>query len=363
MATTELAVASQRFEAARQLDGLRAMHRRGSLHGHGFIASVRAHVPVDWAAFQGSGPHDLQDRLGQCVNRLDYGLLNDVMDSPTDETVASWIAQRIDVPGVERVAVQSTPNQGSYIAAGGSRVHTWRRYTFRAAHRLPYVPVGHKCGRLHGHGFAIVVHTVRNLSDPGPGYDEIDALWAPLQSALNFRCLNDLPGLDNPTSEILSSWVWDRLKPSCPSLSAVTVFETGSCGATFEGTRYRIWKDFTLDSAVRMASAPADDPRYQIHGHTYALRLNLSAPLDFVMGWTIDFGDVKAIFDPVFKALDHHPLHEQPELADGDTTSIARWIHRRTLADLPQLASVELYETEGCGAIVGESARDPGLPL
>jgi 6-pyruvoyltetrahydropterin/6-carboxytetrahydropterin synthase len=96
------------------------------------------------------------------------------------------------------------------------------------------------------------------------------------------------------------------------------------------------------------------------------LRLNLSAPLDQVMGWTVDFGDVKEVFNPVFKSLDHHPLHENPELSlvsDGDTGSIAKWILIKTRALLPQLMRVDLFETEGCGASVGTDLQGPALPL
>ena len=363
MDAPELVVASHRFEAARQIAGLPGTDRRGALHGHGFIASVHASPPAGWAAFGGSECHDLRERLARCVGPLDYSLLNDLVDTPTDEHVAAWIGQRVDVPGLARVAIQSTPNQGTSIALGEPGVHVWRRYTLHAAHRLPYVPVGHKCGRLHGHGFVVVVHTRREASDPGSAYDELDLLWAPLHSTLNYRCLNDIPGLENPTSEMLSSWLWERLKSSCPPLSAITVFETGSCGATYDGARYRIWKDFTLDSAVRMGNAPATDPRHRVHGHTYTLRLKLTAPLHAVMGWTIDFTSPKSIFEPVFRSLDHHPLHEQPELADGDPASIAGWVRERVLTDLPQLSSVEIYETDGCGVVVGDNAGDPGLPV
>lgn len=184
-----------------------------------------------------------------------------------------------------------------------------------------------------------------------------------MSALLNYRCLNEVPGLSNPTSEMISSWLWERLKPALPALSWITVYETASCGANFDGASYRIWKDFTLDSAVRHRRAPGNDPRHAIHGHTFTVRLHLSAPLDRLMGWTVDFGDVKAIFDPVFKTLDHHPLYEQPGLEDGDTATIARWIYQRAKQNLPQLVRVDLYESEGCGSIVGENLGGPALPV
>ena len=89
-----------------------------------------------------------------------------------------------------------------------------------------------------------------------------------------------------------------------------------------------------------------------IHGHTWTLRLHLNAPLDTVMGWTVDFGDVKTLFDPIFKAIDHRPLFERDDLPDGDALSLARWVLAQGRAVLPQLDRIDIYETRGNGAIV-----------
>jgi len=106
-----------------------------------------------------------------------------------------------------------------------------------------------------------------------------------------------------------------------------------------------------------------DAARRRIHGHTYTLRLHLSAPLDEVMGWTMDFGDVKELFGPLFDMLDHQPLHELPGLADCDTASIAAWILQQARVGLPRLDRVDLYETRGCGAIVSVGEEGPALPV
>ena len=180
---------------------------------------------------------------------------------------------------------------------------------------------------------------------------------------LDQACLNDIPGLENPTSELMASWIWQRLKPGLPELSWVTVYETATSGAHFDGRRYRIWKELTLDSSLRLAHAPAGDPRRRIHGHTYTLRLHLNAPLDEVRGWTIDFGDVKDLFTPIFQRLDHHPLHELPGLEDNDPASLARWIRDEAQPRLPQLDRIDLYETRGCGAILAWGDDDPALPV
>lgn len=359
-----LHAASSRFEAARKVDTLPVGHRCRSMHGHGFMATAYAVVPTEWGAYPGGEVAALQQQVERCTEILTYGVLNQHIDQPTDENLARWIRAQLDTPSVDRVAVQSTPNQGVEVDAR-DHAHVWRRYRFQAAHRLPHVPLGHKCGRLHGHGFEVIVHANQDLADADLSidYDYLDELWAPIAAQINYRCLNDVPGLENPTSEMIASWLWYRLKPALPALSWITVYETTSCGATFDGANYRIWKDFTIDSAVRHQHAPRNDPRHAIHGHTYTLRLHVSAPLDQVMGWTIDFGDVKAVFDPIFKALDHHPLHERGEFADGGTTTIASWLHETTRRQLPQLVRVDLFESEGCGSLVGIDLAGPALPV
>ena len=113
-------------------------------------------------------------------------------------------------------------------------VHEFR---FEAAHRLPQVPEGHKCQRLHGHSFKVEI-AVAGLVNPATGwfidYAELYRAWEPLYAVLDHHYLNEVPGLENPTSEILAKWIWDRLKPELPSLQQVTLFET--CDARCEYT-------------------------------------------------------------------------------------------------------------------------------
>ena len=143
----------------------------------------------------------------------------------------------------------------------------------------------------------------------------------------------------------------------------MTVYETASSGAHFDGQHYRIWKEFSLDSAVQLKRAPVGDPRRRLHGHTYTLRLHLHAPLDRLLGWTVDYGDVKELFGPVFSRLDHHPLHELAAVEDNDTLSLARWIRGETAPQLPQLDRIDLYETRGCGVILAWGRHAPALPV
>jgi len=114
----------------------------------------------------------------------------------------------------------------------------WKEFGFEAAHRLPNVPEGHQCARLHGHSFRVAVH-VRGPLDPALGwvmdFAELKAAWRPLDEALDHRYLNDVPGLENPTSEVLARWIWERLAPALPGLSQVVVRETCTSGCVYRG--------------------------------------------------------------------------------------------------------------------------------
>jgi len=360
--------ASSGFESACRIPVLPEGHRSRGLHGHSYFATVRALIPAGWAPFAGGEVEELRKRIEACVAPLDHGLLNEHIEQPTDENIARWIRTRLEtefgVPGIQQVGVQSTQHSGVDLDAAG-QAHVWRRYRFQAAHQLPNVPAGHKCGRMHGHGFEVILHANQDLGerDLAVDYDRLDEVWAPFHMLLNYQCLNGIEDLANPTSEIISSWLWARLKPQLPELSWVTVYETGSCGANFDGRHYRIWKEMTLDSAIKLKHAPEASPLRGIHGHTYTLRLHLSAPLDTVMGWTVDFGDVKTLFDPIFKAIDHRPLYEIADLPDGDTASLAAWVLAKGGAVLPQIDRVDMYETRGSGSIVFGSRLEELIPV
>lgn len=352
------------FEAARHVTKLPLGHRSRRLHGHSFLAKVRVTLPNQWASFPGGEVDELRERLERVVAPLDYRSLNEQLAEPTDENLARWIRDRTDLTHVDAIGVQSTAHEGADLDSA-QNAHVWRRYVLESAHRLPNVPPGHKCGRMHGHGFQVILHANQDLgsSDMGVDYDALDALWAPLHAELDRACLNDITGLENPTSEMISAWIWQRLKPELPQLSWVTVYETASCGANYDGSRYRIWKEMTLDSSLMLSHAPPGDPRRRIHGHTYTLRLHINAPLDAVMGWTIDFGDVKELFTPIFQQIDHHPLHELDGLAQPDAANFARWISAETRTVLPRVDRIDLYERRGCGVILSSSGAHIALPI
>ena len=111
-------------------------------------------------------------------------------------------------------------------------------FTLEAAHRLPNVPPGHKCARLHGHSFRIELH-VSGPADPHFGwvldFADLKAAFKPYYEQLDHHYLNDIPGLDNPTSENLARWIWSKLTPELPLLSEVVVHETCTSGCRYRG--------------------------------------------------------------------------------------------------------------------------------
>jgi 6-pyruvoyltetrahydropterin/6-carboxytetrahydropterin synthase len=356
-------VATVPFEAARHVDILPEGHRSRRLHGHSFLLRARASLPEGWGPFPGSEPKKLTEALAKCVAPLDYNTLNDLLKVPTDENLARWVRHNLDVPGIETIGIQSTRDEGADLDKD-DHAHIWRRFRFEAAHQLPKVRQGHKCGRMHGHGFEVVLHADQALGrgHMGVDFDHLENCWRPLHAELDCGCLNELPGLQNPTSELLAAWIWNRIQPKIPELSWVTIYETSTAGCHYDGTNYRIWKEQSFESALRFKRAPEGHPSQRLHGHSYIIRLHLSAPLDRVLGWTIDYGDVKEIFGPTYKQLDHHQLNDIPNLIDTDVASMANWVKEQMQMPLSQLDRIDVYDTPSCGAILSWGEQSPALP-
>lgn len=113
-----------------------------------------------------------------------------------------------------------------------------KTFQFEAAHLLPNLPEDHKCRRLHGHSFMVDV-VVEGECDPELGwvmdYADIKAVFKPFWEQLDHHYLNEIPGLENPTSENVAKWVWDNLKPGLPLLTEVVVAETCTAKAVYRG--------------------------------------------------------------------------------------------------------------------------------
>jgi 6-pyruvoyltetrahydropterin/6-carboxytetrahydropterin synthase len=111
-------------------------------------------------------------------------------------------------------------------------------FRFEAAHRLPHVPPEHMCARMHGHSYQVrltIVGPVDHHTGWVVDFAEIVAAFEPLRLQLDHRCLNEIAGLDNPTSEVLACWMWERLRPVLPQLRAVEVKEMPQLGCVYRG--------------------------------------------------------------------------------------------------------------------------------
>lgn len=118
------------------------------------------------------------------------------------------------------------------------KVELRKTFQFEAAHKLPNVPADHKCARLHGHSFRVEV-VVAGECDPRLGwlmdYADISEAFKPVLDRLDHYYLNEIPGLENATSENLAKWIWDRLKPKVPLLTEIAVAETCMSRCIYRG--------------------------------------------------------------------------------------------------------------------------------
>lgn len=111
-------------------------------------------------------------------------------------------------------------------------------FTVEAAHRLPNLPENHKCRRLHGHSIRIEIHVGGPLAEKEGwimDFADLTRAFNPIYDQLDHHYLNEIPGLENPTSENLARWIWTRLKPSLPGLARVVVRETCTAGCVYSG--------------------------------------------------------------------------------------------------------------------------------
>jgi 6-pyruvoyltetrahydropterin/6-carboxytetrahydropterin synthase len=117
-------------------------------------------------------------------------------------------------------------------------VSIYKEFTFEAAHKLPNVPDGHKCGRLHGHSYRIRIHLSGDI-DPTLGwfidFSDVKKIFSPILEQLDHHYLNAIEGLENPTAEVIAIWVWDKLNSELPTLTGIELMETCTCGVLYQG--------------------------------------------------------------------------------------------------------------------------------
>jgi 6-pyruvoyltetrahydropterin/6-carboxytetrahydropterin synthase len=118
------------------------------------------------------------------------------------------------------------------------KVRLTKDFSFESAQTLPKVPPGHKCGRMHGHSFAIEISVEGEVNpDTGWLYDHarISEAMQPLIAQLDHSYLNEIPGLENPTIELMAAWFWQKLAPQLPGLCKIVIHETPTARCVYRG--------------------------------------------------------------------------------------------------------------------------------
>lgn len=222
-----------RFEAAHFCPGVEGPE--GRLHGHSYRLSVVVMGPVDPASGWLIDFGEIKTAFTDLYDSLDHRLLNEVegLTDVSEDGVAAWVRERLKprLPGLSdvRVCIEGEGEFNPRVVEADTLHGIPPRvgFGFEAAHRLPALPDSHKCSRLHGHSFRVEV-----------GAQPIEGLEGPLgalYAALDRRNLNEIPGLENATSEVLSGWIWERLSREVGGLRVVIVQETCTARCVYRG--------------------------------------------------------------------------------------------------------------------------------
>ena len=109
---------------------------------------------------------------------------------------------------------------------------------FESARRLPKTPPTHPCHNVYGLAFYLDIHVSGDL-DAATGwvfdFGDIDKAMKPLRDQIDHHYLNDIAGLENPTSEVLVTWIWERLKPNLPGLTKLSLRENDVSRVVYRG--------------------------------------------------------------------------------------------------------------------------------
>lgn len=114
----------------------------------------------------------------------------------------------------------------------------FKKFAFDSAHFLPNVPEGHKCKNIHGHTYHLTVYLEGDLVKDLEwvmDFKDVKDVIKPIVDRLDHNLINDIPGLENPTAERITVWIWDQIKPKLPLLSKIELNETPTSGVIYDG--------------------------------------------------------------------------------------------------------------------------------
>ncbi len=211
------------FEAAHRNTSAQADQRTRRLHGHSYEATIAVKGELDQTIGWVMDFAEVKDRARTVIDRLDHYTLNEIagMRDTTRKDVERWASESLRpiLPALHdcRIAIigehQWSPAL-KRIPSGGERLI----FGFDAAHFLPALPETHKCRRIHGHSFRVAVSS----PDAGKLADPLFDIY----TMLDHRLLNEVPGLENPTSERLAQWIDQELKGRKCGYTEIRVAET-----------------------------------------------------------------------------------------------------------------------------------------
>lgn len=118
------------------------------------------------------------------------------------------------------------------------KMQVYKRFTFDSAHYLPNVPADHKCRNVHGHTYRVTVFLEGDLQpelDWIVDFAEVSRIVKAVIRVVDHRLLNEIPGLENPTCEVIAAWLWKKIEPELPTLRRIELAETPTSGVIFEG--------------------------------------------------------------------------------------------------------------------------------
>ena len=358
-------VASSGFEAARHVDILPDGHRSKQKHGHSFLATIQCSMPSEIAPYPGGELEVMQSRLGMQIAKLDYSDLNVAIDTPTDENLARWVNTHCYVPSTQKIGIQSTSDSGVEIDTRG-RAHVWRRYVFQSIRHLKNLPEGHVCGIEHSHSFVVIVHVDHQLGerDISVDYDFIDECWSQVVKKLSFVNLNLLSNLSEPSTENLSSWIWNELRILVRDVSRVTIYESPRCGVTFDGVKFHVWNESSFNCGVLKRDTHSKSQSNLVTAHqAFSIRIYVSQLAGQETSLNVATGGARECLDATLALIDSKVVAHLSDITDTSTKSIALWIHNKIVQKIPNIDRVELFETRGCGVIVSSGFAETVIPV
>ena len=114
----------------------------------------------------------------------------------------------------------------------------YKEFSFDSAHFLPNVPEGHKCRNMHGHTYRLKV-VIEGEPDPTLGwlmdFKELKDKVGIVIEQLDHKLINDIKGLENPTAELITIWIWKQIRPVLPLLTRIELYETPTTGVIYRG--------------------------------------------------------------------------------------------------------------------------------